>query len=198
MNRLFRALLNYMVKGVLVVVPLGAAIFLIIWIVTSVDSALNLSSMLGVDPKTGKQVYIPGLGILSVLVIIFLAGIIVNNFITQPIYNWFMRWLNRLPVFNFLYNSIKDLTEAFVGDEKKFNEPVLVEVNETGLKKVGFLTQKDLTKIGLKGEVAVYFPFSYSFAGQLAIVKAEKVKPLNMNGSEAMKFVVSGGVTTID
>ena len=187
-----------MIKGVLVVVPLGAAIFLIIWIVTTVDTALNLSNLFWVDPKTGQPVYIPGLGILSVLVIILLAGIIVTNFITQPIYNWFMRWLKRLPLFNFLYSSIKDLTEAFVGDEKKFNEPVLVEVNEFGLKKVGFLTQKDLTGIGLEGQVAVYFPYSYSFAGQLVIVESSKVKPLPMTGSEAMKFVVSGGVTAID
>jgi len=198
MNKIFRKLLDYMIKGVLVVVPLGAAIFLIIWIVTTVDTALNLSDLFWVDPKTGQPVYIPGLGILSVLVIILLAGIIVTNFITQPIYNWFMRWLKRLPLFNFLYSSIKDLTEAFVGDEKKFNEPVLVEVNEFGLKKVGFLTQKDLTRLGLEGQVAVYFPYSYSFAGQLVIVESSKVKPLPMTGSEAMKFVVSGGVTAID
>ncbi len=198
MNKIFRKLLDFMIKGVLVVVPLGAAIFLMVWIVTSVDNALNLSGLFWVDPKTGKPVYIPGLGILSVLVIILLAGIVVTNFITQPIYSWFMRWLKRLPLFNFLYSSIKDLTEAFVGDEKKFNEPVLVEVNEFGLKKVGFLTQKDLGRIGLEGQVAVYFPYSYSFAGQLVIVAADKVKPLAMSGSEAMKFVVSGGVTTID
>lgn len=198
MNRIFRKLLDYMIKGVLVVVPLGAAIFLIVWIVTSVDTALNLSGLFWVDPQTGKPVYIPGIGILSVLVIILLAGIIVTNFITQPIYNWFMRWLKRLPLFNFLYSSIKDLTEAFVGDEKKFNEPVLVEVNEFGLKKVGFLTQKDLSQLGLENQVAVYFPYSYSFAGQLVIVHSEKVKPLAMSGSEAMKFVVSGGVTAID
>lgn len=198
MNKIFRKLLDYMIKGVLVVVPLGAAIFLIIWIVTTVDTALNLSDLFWVDPKTGKPVYIPGLGILSVLVIILLAGIIVTNFITQPIYNWFMRWLKRLPLFNFLYSSIKDLTEAFVGDEKKFNEPVLVEVNEFGLKKVGFLTQKDLSQLGLAGQVAVYFPYSYSFAGQLVIVESSKVKSLPMTGSEAMKFVVSGGVTAID
>ena len=198
MNKIFRKLLDYMIKGVLVVVPLGAAIFLIVWIVTRVDTALNLSGLFWVDPKTGKPVYIPGIGILSVLVIILLAGIVVTNFITQPIYNWFMRWLKRLPLFNFLYSSIKDLTEAFVGDEKKFNEPVLVEVNEWGLRKIGFLTQKDLSQLGLENQVAVYFPYSYSFAGQLVIVDSEKVKPLPMSGSEAMKFVVSGGVTTID
>ena len=181
----------------IVVIPLGAAIFLIVWTVAKIDTSLNMSDAIWVDPTTGQPMYIPGLGILTVLLIILLAGIVVTNFITEPIRNWFIRWLNRLPLFNFLYSSIKDLTEAFVGDEKKFNEPVVVEVNETGLKKIGFLTQKDLSKLGLEGQVAVYFPFSYSFAGQLVIVKADKVKPLNMNGSEAMKFVVSGGVTHI-
>lgn len=194
MNKVFSALLKYLIRGGLVVVPLGAAIFSIAWLVATIDSFLNLSGTIWVD-QSGNPIYIPGLGILSILVILLIAGIIVTNFVTEPIKNWFYRWLNRLPLVNFIYSSIKDLTEAFVGDEKKFNEPVLVEMNETGLKKIGFLTQKDLMKIGLDGQVAVYFPFSYSFAGQVCIVKMENVKPLNMTASEAMKFVVSGGVS---
>jgi hypothetical protein len=55
--------------------------------------------------------------------------------------------LKRFPLFNFIYGSIKDFTEAFVGDDKKFNEPVLVDIDAHGLKKIGFLTQKDLQKI---------------------------------------------------
>ena len=197
MNKVFSVLLKYFFRGVLVVVPLGAAIFLIYWIVSSIDSSLNLSS-LWTDPVTGKPIYIPGLGILTVLIIILLSGIIITNFVTDPIKLWFAKWLKRLPLFNFLYSSIKDLTEAFVGDEKKFNEPVIVEINEWGLKQVGFVTHKNLSQINLPGEVAVYFPFSYSFAGQLCIIRTEKVKPLNMTASEAMKFVVSGGVSGLD
>ena len=182
----------------LIVVPLGAAIFLVYWIISTIDKTLNLSDALLIDPKTGEPIYIPGLGILTVIVIILFAGIVVTNFITEPIKNWFNRWLNRLPLFNFLYSSIKDLTEAFVGDEKKFHEPVIVEINNHGYKQVGFVTQKDLSRLNLPGEVAVYFPFSYSFAGQLAIVSVEKVRPLDMTASEAMKFVVSGGVSGLD
>lgn len=196
MNRFFRAILNYLVKGALVILPMGAAGFLIYWIISKIDTTLNLSDIIWVD-QAGNPIYIPGLGILTILLLFLVAGIIVTNFITEPIYNWFSRWLNRLPIFNFIYNSVKDLAEAFVGDEKKFNEPVLVEINEFGLKQVGFLTQKDLAKIGLPGEVAVYFPFSYSFAGQLCIINISKVKPLKMSAGEAMKFVVSGGVTSI-
>ncbi|MFD0764811.1 DUF502 domain-containing protein [Mucilaginibacter lutimaris] len=197
MKRLFRALLNYFVKGLLIVVPLGAAFFLIFWIISRIDTALNLSSEILVDSQ-GKPLYIPGLGILNVVVIIMVAGILVTNVITDPIKRWFARWLNRLPLFKFLYSSIKDLTEAFVGEEKKFNEPVLVEVNEFGLKKIGFLVQKDMKAIGLPGEVAVYFPMSYSFAGQVVIVSADKVKPIDRSAADVMKFVISGGVSGLE
>jgi uncharacterized membrane protein len=195
MNRIFKALLNYFIKGLLFVVPMGLALFLIYWFVSGVDKSLNLSDILWINPKTGKPTYIPGVGILSVLIVIMLVGILVTNVVTDPIKRWFYRWLNRLPLFKFLYFSIKDLTEAFVGDEKKFNEPVLVEVNEFGLKKIGFLTQKDLSRINLPGQVAVYFPYAYSFAGQVIIISADKVKSLNMSAADAMKFAISGGVS---
>jgi uncharacterized membrane protein len=198
MNRFARALINYFIKGMLIVVPLGAAIFLIYWAVSSLDKALNLSDVLWVNPKTGKALYIPGLGILTVLVLIMVAGVLVTNVITDPIKSWFSRWINRLPLFKFLYSSIKDLTEAFVGEEKKFNEPVLVEVGSAGVKKIGFLTQKDLTSLGLPGQVAVYFPYSYSFAGQVVIVPADKVKPIDKSAAQMMKFVISGGVSGLD
>lgn len=196
MNKFARAILNLFIKGLLVVVPLGLACFLIYWAVAGIDKALNLSDLLWVSPKTGKPVYIPGMGILSVTVFIFVAGLIVTTVITDPIKRWFGRWLNRLPLFKFLYSSIKDLTEAFVGEEKKFNEPVLVDMN--GSKRIGFLTQKDLTSLGLPDEVAVYFPWSYSFAGQVVIVPADKVKHIDKSAAQMMKFVISGGVTGLD
>jgi len=197
MKKIAGALLNYFVKGLIIVIPIGAAAFLIFWGVAKVDEALNLSGIFLTDSK-GQPIYIPGLGILNVLVIILVVGILVTNVITDPIKQWINRWINRLPIFKFLYSSIKDLTEAFVGEEKKFNEPVLVEINEFGLKKVGFLVQKDLTKIGFPGEVAVYFPLSYSFAGQVVIISSEKVKVIDRSAADMMKFVISGGVSGLD
>ncbi|MEY3678851.1 MAG: hypothetical protein RI924_992 [Bacteroidota bacterium] len=194
---MIKALINYFVKGLLFIVPIGLTIYFVVWAVKTIDYTLNLSDLIWMDPKTGKPIYIPGLGLLSVILLIMLAGLFVTSFITQPIYNWLERWLKRFPVFSFIYGSIKDFTEAFVGDEKKFDKPVLIEMNDSGIKKVGFLTQKDLKKIGLPGEVAVYVPFSYSFAGQLYVVPADKVQALKMKASEAMKFAVSGGVSQL-
>lgn len=194
MNRIGRALLNYLIKGLLIVVPIALSIFIVVWAVTTVDSWLNINNILGVNPFTGSSRNIPGLGLALVIAIILLAGIFVTNFVTEPMYNWFQRTMNRLPLLNFIFSSIKDLTEAFVGDEKKFNHPVLVEV-EGNLKRIGFLTQSDLSKLGLPGEAIVYFPFSYSFAGQVYVVNKDKIKPLNMSAADAMKLVVSGGVS---
>ncbi len=194
MNRIGRAIINYFIKGLLIVVPIALSVFIVVWAVTTVDSWVNINNILGVNPVTGSSRNIPGLGLGLVLAIILIAGIFVTNFVTEPMYNWFKRMLNKLPLLNFIFSSIKDLTEAFVGDEKKFNHPVLVEA-EPGIKRIGFLTQSDLTKLDLPDDVIVYFPFSYSFAGQVCVVNREKVKPLNISAAEAMKLVVSGGVS---
>ena len=193
MHKIFSALLNYFVKGLLIVLPLGAAFFMIYWTISTVDNALNLSDQFLYNPSNGKPLYIPGLGILSVLVLILLSGIIVTYLITEPIKNWFNRWLSKLPLFKFIFSSVKDLTEALVGDEKKLSEPVLVE-GQNGFKRIGFLTQRSLPAFDLVDEVAVYFPFSYSFAGQVVIVHKDKVKPLKISAAQAMKFIISGGV----
>ena len=71
MRKFARLLLRYFVKGLLVVVPLGAAFILIYWAVSGLDKALNLSDIFVVNPKTGKPVYIPGMGILSVYWFLF-------------------------------------------------------------------------------------------------------------------------------
>ncbi len=194
MNRVGRAILNYFIKGLLVVLPVALSVFIVIWAVTTVDSWLNLNNILGVDPKTGESRNIPGLGLTMVVTIILAAGIFVTNLVTEPMYNWFARILDKLPILKFIYSSIKDLTEAFVGDEKKFNHPVMVEV-EGDLKRIGFLTQSDLSSLGLSNESIVYFPFSYSFAGQVYVVKNEKITILKISAADAMKLVVSGGVS---
>jgi uncharacterized membrane protein len=194
MNRLGRALLNYFIKGLLVVLPIALSIFIVIWAVTTVDSWLNLNNIQGVDPRTGASRNIPGLGLAMVVGIILAAGIFVTNLVTEPMYRWFEKVLDKLPILKFIYTSIKDLTEAFVGDEKKFNHPVLVEV-EGDMRRIGFLTQSDLSSLGLNDESIVYFPFSYSFAGQVYLVKNAKISELHISAADAMKLVVSGGVS---
>jgi uncharacterized membrane protein len=97
---------------------------------------------------------------------------------------------------NFVYSAFNDLFKAFVGKEKKFNQPVLVRVNlNSDLEKLGFITEENLELLGEKNKVAVYSPHSYNFSGELFIVPRENIKPIALNSSDVMKFVVSAGLT---
>ena len=106
--------------------------------------------------------------------------------------------MDRLPIVKTVYSALKDFFSAFVGSEKKFNKPVLVKVNLiSNLEKIGFVTTEDLSELGIHDKVTVYFPHSYNFSGEMFIVPKEHITPLDIAPSEAMKFVVSGGVTKV-
>jgi uncharacterized membrane protein len=84
---------------------------------------------------------------------------------------------------------------AFVGDQKKFDRPVAVEILPgSGVMALGFVTRGSLEPYGLAGRVAVYLPQSYNFAGQLLLVPEERVSAVAADSSEVMTLVVSGGV----
>lgn len=104
--------------------------------------------------------------------------------------------MNKIPLIKLIYATVKDLLGAFVGDKKKFNKPVLVRINkDNSLYQIGFITQSDLSDLGLNDMVVVYFPHSYAFSGYHYFVPKENIKPLNISGPTAMKFIVSGGVS---
>jgi uncharacterized membrane protein len=102
----------------------------------------------------------------------------------------------RIPLVGIIYSSLKDLIGAFVGDKKKFNQPVRFVFNkESGISKLGFVTQDDLQFIDVEGSVMIYCPHSYAFSGELYIVPSSSIIPLNLPASDVMKMIVSGGVS---
>jgi uncharacterized membrane protein len=184
-----KKLVGYFFQGLLYVAPLGLTIYAIVLLFNVIDGLIQKYI------ETWIKVHIPGLGILLLFVIITFLGMIGGTIIGAPIRRIIEKLLERAPLFKLIYSSVRDLLSAFVGKEKKFTQPVLVKVNTISeLEKVGFLTQEDLKSIGIKDKVAVYFPHSYNFSGEMFIVPTELVRPLNMAPTEAMKFVVSGGV----
>ena len=186
-----KTLLNYFVRGLLLVFPIFATFYLIIILIGWLNNFLNdsLFAWLAVD--------IPGLGIFTALFLITMIGFLFSNTFSRPIINFFETIMIRTPIIKFIYTSIKDFTEAFVGDKKRFNKPVLVSLN-TGVDKIGFITDDTLKNFGVHNRIAVYCPHSYNFSGNLFLVDPSLVKPLNLNSSDVMKFVVSAGVTTME
>ena len=193
-----KKLLNYFFQGLLVVVPIAVTIFVIYKIITWIDNLLPFQIPVKL-PGIG-EVSIPGLGILTIVVAVTAFGYLAKFFVANPFFVLLERMLERTPLLQIIYTSVKDLIEAFVGEKKRFNQPVLVTVDKvSGVQRIGFITQKDLSVLGISSnKMAVYLPFSYGFNGQLVIVPAENVEKIDASGTEMMKFVISGGVTEVD
>jgi uncharacterized membrane protein len=150
-----------------------------------------------VDSIIGSD-HLPGLGVLIILAIIMLVGWIGSSYLAKPFIDWFNEWMEKTPGVKLLYSSVKDITEAFVGEKKKFSEPVIVQMHGEGIYKIGFITRKDMSKIGMPEYCGVYFPKSYGFVGDLYIVKNDRIKPIQANSTQVFKLIVSGGVTGFD
>jgi uncharacterized membrane protein len=181
---------KYFLQGLLYLAPFGITVYIIYAVFKFADSLLKsiLLRILNVD--------IPGLGLIIVILLIILTGLIGRTFIARPFKLLFNRFMDKAPFLKVIYSALNDLFSAFVGKERKFDKPVLVLVNPvSNLEKLGFLTEDDLTKLNVKDKVAVYFPHSYNFSGELFIVPKENVKPVNLNPAEAMKFIVSAGIS---
>ena len=193
-----KKLLNYFFQGLLVVVPIAVTILVIYKIITWIDNLLPFQIPVKL-PGIG-EVSIPGLGILTIVVAVTAFGYLAKFFVANPFFVLLERMLERTPLLKIIYTSVKDLIEAFVGEKKRFNQPVLVTVDKvSGVQRIGFITQKDLSVLGISSnKMAVYLPFSYGFNGQLVIVPAENVEKIDASGTEMMKFVISGGVTEVD
>jgi uncharacterized membrane protein len=90
------------------------------------------------------------------------------------------------------------VTGAFVGEKKRFQQPVIVTLDPVaGSQAIGFLTQDSLDELGMADHVTVYLPFSYSFAGQMLLFPRDRVVPLHAPSAKVMAFVVSGGVAEV-
>ncbi len=191
LNRIF----GYFVRGLVLVAPLYFTI-LIIWTgVEALDGILPVS--IPISPQ--KSIYLPGLGMLVILLGILLLGFFFSTVVPQSFFRFTERILRRIPLVNLIFYSIKDLISAFVGDKKKFNQPVLVTINrESDVKKLGFITQTDLSHLFIKDYIAVYMPHSYAFSGELFIVPVGNVTMLDANSADIMKMIISGGVSAKD
>lgn len=187
-----KKILNYFLQGLLYIAPFAITIYIVYLLFDFINGIL--------DPVIEKylKIDIPALGIIIVFIFLVIVGIIGQSIIARPIKVLFEKLINKAPIIKLVYSAFNDLLSAFVGKEKRFNKPVLVLVNSvSNLEKLGFLTQDDLSKLGTKDKVAVYFPHSYNFSGELFIVPSSQVKPVDINPAVAMKFIVSGGISDI-
>ena len=184
-----KAVLSYIAKafirGLIFLVPTAATLYVVVEIFVIID---------GIIPYE-----IPGLGLLTLLGAITIFGILAGTVLAQPLIFWGNQFLDSAPLIKTIYSAVRDLITAFVGQQKRFDRPVLVKMYENAeVQKLGFMTSDELEDLGLgKDKVAVYLPHSYAFSGNLFVVPAANVTAIDAKPADVMKFIVSGGVTKL-
>lgn len=182
MRKIAALVLRYFFQGIIIISPIAITGWAAYSIFDFVDTKI---------PNLPR-----GLGFLVVIASLIVIGWLGSTFfVWKFLIGFFDGILERTPFLKFIYTSVKEVVESFMGDKKKFNKPVMVRVRkEPEIRQIGFITQTDLTKLNMPGRVAVYMPHSYAVSGFMYIVQAEDVLPLDMNPSDAMKMAVSGGM----
>jgi len=199
----YKKLFQYFLQGLLVLAPISITVWAITAAFNFVDGILpnvvhSIVPSLMEDGQ-GNIRRIPGLGFLVVILLVLFVGYISSSFLFSKLEDAFDKLLQKTPVVNFIYTTLKDFFEAFAGDKKKFTKNVLANIDNNDVWRIGFVTQEDMEEFGLKEYVSVYIPMSYSVAGNIYIIPQHRVKPITtVSASDSMKFAVSGGVTDFD
>jgi uncharacterized membrane protein len=175
-----RLLLRYFAQGVLIAVPIAVTLYVVYALVKTVDGLLRLP--------------IPGLGLVVTLALLTLLGFVANSVVGTRLVALAEGLLRRVPLVKILFSAVKDLVAAFVGDRKGFDHPVVVQLPGGRGRVFGFATRENIPLDAMGDHVAVYFPQSYNFAGNLVAVPRADVTPLDVPSSELMSFVISGGI----
>ncbi len=198
-----RKLLQYFFQGLIVLAPIGITIWVVLGLFNFIDDILpnivhNLAPDLMPRDAAGNLTRIPGLGFIVVIALVLLVGWVSSLFVVGRLVGLLDTVLEKTPGIKFIYSSVKDFLEAFAGNKKKFDKPVLVNIDAADVWRIGFITQQDTHEFGLPEHVTVYVPHSYAISGITYIVPKERVRLLpNVSAADAMKYTVSGGVTDV-
>ncbi|MGH7228308.1 MAG: DUF502 domain-containing protein [Nitrospiraceae bacterium] len=197
MKTLRASLKRYFLTGLLVITPIWGTVLILKTLFVTVDSILG--DMLAKVVTPGY--YVPGLGILTLVLLIFVTGLLAANFIGGQIVRLWEEFLHRVPVVRGIYSTLKSMMDILSFTEReKYNRVVLIQFPKNGHYCFAFVTgvtRGEIQDISADPLVNVYVPTSPNpTSGYFLLVPEKEVVPLDMSVEEAMKLIVSGGLYT--
>ena len=192
---MFRKFRSALVRGLVVVLPIGFTIWLLWWIGSTTESLLRRLILLVVPP----EFYMPGMGIAAALLLLLAAGTLFNALLVQSALAAWERFLDRIPVVKTIYGATRDFVKLLPtgGKRRDLRRVVLARFGEARV--IGFVTQDDASELGIvdagEGLVAVYFPMSYQIGGYTALLPRSRIEPLEIPVEAAMRMVLTGGIS---
>ena len=189
---------RYLIAGLLVWVPLGITIYVITFLVTTLDQTLLLVPP-ALRPEALVGFHIPGLGVVLSFVILLVTGMIAANFFGLRLIQLWESLLGRIPVVKSIYSSVKQVSDTVLSDQgTAFRKALLVEFPRQGCWTIAFLTGAPADSVvdHLPGDhVSVYVPTTPNpTSGFFLMVPKSEVIELDMSVDAALKYIVSMGV----
>jgi uncharacterized membrane protein len=192
------ALKKYFITGLLIWVPLAITVWVLSLIVRSMDQSLLLLPQ-AIHPEHLLGMYIPGLGALLTLLVVFVTGLVTTNIVGQKLVRFWEGVLARIPVVKSIYYSVKQVSDTlFSGSGVAFRKVLLVRYPHPEAWAVAFQTghpARDVADMLPEEHVGVFIPTTPSpVNGFFFFVRRKDVIELDMNVDEALKYIVSMGV----
>lgn len=192
MKTILKHLKGAFITGLFIVIPIGITIFILKFLFNFADGILGsyLDHALGF---LGHQGYIPGIGMLTGTLVIYLTGLVATNVIGNRLLKFGDDLITRIPLVKSIYSSSKQLVKVFQDGGSSYRRAVFVEWPRTGVKAIGFVTAEQ--NLGGEPHVVVYIPTMPNPTSGFALwFRADEVQDSGMSVEDAIKFVVSGGV----
>ena len=183
---------RYLITGFLVLAPLSISLFLLFWLVSWIDGLLSPL----IHALTGRE--LPGLGLVAALFIAWVAGWLASNIIGRNLLETTEDLILHVPVLNWLYRTVKQLTEVFSpGGKAQFRSVVMVEYPREGVYQLGFATGKVRREEGGCVEImtSVYIPTNHLYIGDILLVPPERLRSTSMTLQEGIQYFLSAGAS---
>ena len=193
---MFKSLSKILITGFITLLPVVLTIYLLYWLAVSSEQVMGNALKL-ILPDT---VYFPGLGMIAGLFLVFIVGLMMNAYMVRKIFALGEQLLYHLPLIKTIYRAFRDFFDFFSPKKEQFGQVVAVKFN--GVELVGFVTQEDPQRLPEsfrdRDSVLVYLPMSYMVGGYTVLVQRSELRTLKMSMEEAMRFVLTAGITGKD
>ena len=182
--------------GLVTILPVVLTLYLLYWFAVSAETALGGMIRLILPDAS----YWPGMGLVAGLLVVFVLGLLMHAYVFQRLFARGERLLYSMPLIKTVYRAIRDFFDYFSPSSKReFEQVVAVTFGDTGMQVIGFVTQAIPERLpeDFRGEdsILVYLPLSYMIGGYAVLMPRSAVRPLDMNMEEAMRFILTAGVT---
>lgn len=186
------------VSGLISFLPIAVTIYIVFAGVTIVDSLLGSVIRRFLPP----EVYLPGFGFLATLLLIFLLGLLLNNFVTAGLFRKIQEKLTEVPLINVVYSPLRDLMNLFGSGQthNQLKKVVLVKISE-GKHVLGLVTREHFEDLKLEvslstSKVSVYIPMSYGLGGYTLLIDKNQLEPFDIPVEKAMSLALTGWIKT--